>query len=51
MELREKDGTFTVVAALPGVEAKEVSVHVSAEDVVISAASDALVFGHEGRRT
>jgi HSP20 family protein len=39
VEPREKDGTFTVVAALPGVEAKDVSANVSAEDVVIKAAS------------
>jgi HSP20 family molecular chaperone IbpA len=39
LELREKDGTFRVVAALPGVEAKDVSVDVSAEDMVVKAAS------------
>jgi HSP20 family protein len=39
VELREKDGTFTVVAALPGVEAKDVGVDVSADDVVIKASS------------
>jgi HSP20 family protein len=38
VELREKNGTFTVVAALPGVEAKDVSVELSPEDVVIKAA-------------
>ena len=39
VELREKDGTYTVLAALPGVGAKDVDVHVSAEDVMIRAAS------------
>ena len=39
MELREKDGTFTVVAAVPGVEAKDVNVDVTAEDVVIKAST------------
>jgi HSP20 family molecular chaperone IbpA len=38
VDLQEKDGTFTIVAALPGVEAKDVSVDISPEDVVIKAA-------------
>ena len=39
VELRETDGTFTVVAALPGIETKDVSVDVLPEGVVIKAAS------------
>jgi len=39
VELRENNGTFTVVAALPGVEANDVSVDVSADGVVIKAAA------------
>ena len=39
VELREKDGMFTVVAALPGVEVRDVGVDVSDEDVVIKASS------------
>jgi HSP20 family protein len=39
VELREKDGTYTVLAALPGVEAKDVAVNVSSEDVMISTAA------------
>ena len=35
IELREKDGIFTVLAAVAGVEPKDVSVDVTAEDVVI----------------
>jgi HSP20 family protein len=38
VDLREKDGTFTIVAALPGVQAEDVRVDVSPEDVVIKAA-------------
>jgi HSP20 family molecular chaperone IbpA len=30
VELREKDGTFTVMAVVPGIEAKDVSVDVTA---------------------
>ena len=37
VELREKDGTFTVLAALAGVEPKDVSVDVTAQDMVIKA--------------
>lgn len=36
-ELREQDGTVTVLAALPGVEAKDIEVDVTPLDVVIKA--------------
>jgi HSP20 family molecular chaperone IbpA len=39
VELRETNGIFTVVAALPGVEAKDIGVDVSVEDVVIKGSS------------
>jgi len=39
LELREMNGIFTVVAALPGVEAKDLGVDVSVEDVVIKGSS------------
>lgn len=39
VELREKDGTFIVMAAVPGVEAKDVNVEITPEDVVIKAAA------------
>ncbi len=38
VEVREKDGAFTVTAALPGVDAKDISVDVTPNDVVIKAA-------------
>ncbi len=37
VELREKDGTFTVLAALAGVEPKDVIVDVTSQDLVIKA--------------
>ena len=37
VELREKDGTFVVKAAVPGVEAKDVNVEMTPEDLVIKA--------------
>jgi HSP20 family molecular chaperone IbpA len=40
VELREQDGTFTVVAALPGVAAKDITVDITPQDVVIQAASE-----------
>jgi len=39
VELREKDGTFFVKAAVPGIEAKDVNVEITAEDLVIKAAA------------
>jgi HSP20 family protein len=38
--LREKDGTFTVAAALPGVDAKEITVDITPQDVVIKAETE-----------
>ena len=49
VELREKGGMFTVVAALPGVEAKDVGVDVSDEDVVIKASSSYSCSDTKGR--
>lgn len=40
VELREKDGTFTIAAAIPGVEAKDITVDITPQDVVIQAASE-----------
>ncbi len=40
VELREKDGTFTISAALPGVEAKDIAVDITPADVVIQAATE-----------
>jgi HSP20 family protein len=38
VELREQDGVFTVAAALPGVDVKDITVDVTTQDVVIKAA-------------
>ena len=40
VELREKDGTFIVVAALPGVEAKDITIDITPQDVVIKAGTE-----------
>jgi Molecular chaperone (small heat shock protein) len=40
VELREQDGVFTLVAALPGVDAKDITVDVTPQDVVIKASSE-----------
>jgi HSP20 family protein len=40
VELREHDGTFTVAAALPGVDAKDITVDITPQDVVIKAATE-----------
>ena len=40
VELREQDGTFTVAAALPGVDAKDITVDITPEEVVIKAATE-----------
>ena len=40
VELSEKDGTFTVKAALPGVDAKDVSVDITTDGVVIKAETE-----------
>lgn len=37
VELRQNDGEFEVLAALPGIEAKEVEVQITPEDVLIKA--------------
>ena len=37
VELCEKDGTFTIAAALPGVDAKDITVDITPQDVVIQA--------------
>jgi len=38
VELRQQDGTFTVAAALPGVDAKDITVDITPQEVVIKAA-------------
>ena len=40
VEVREKDGTFTVAAALPGVDAKDITVDITPQDVVIKAETE-----------
>src|ERR1044071_7610979 len=40
VELREKNGAFTIAAALPGVDAKDIRVEISPKDVVIQAATE-----------
>ncbi len=40
VELREQDGTFTVAAAVPGVDAKDITVDITPQDVVIKAATE-----------
>jgi HSP20 family protein len=40
VELREKDGTFMVAAALPGVEAKDITVDITPQDIVIKATTE-----------
>jgi len=40
VELREQDGTFAVAVALPGVEAKDITVDITSQDVVIKAATE-----------
>jgi HSP20 family protein len=39
IELREREGVFTVAVALPGVDAKNISVDITPQDVVIKAAT------------
>ena len=40
VELREKDGAFIVAAALPGVDAKNIAVDITPQDVVIKATTE-----------
>src|SRR5689334_20080636 len=40
VELREKDGAFTIIAALPGVEPKDITVDIAPQDVVITASTE-----------
>jgi HSP20 family protein len=40
VELREQGGAFTVAAALPGVEAKDITVDITPQDVVIKATTE-----------
>lgn len=40
VELREQDGTFAVAAALPGVDAKDITVDITPQDVVIKATTE-----------
>ena len=40
IELREKDGTFTVAAALAGVDPKDVNVDITPQDLVIKAQTE-----------
>jgi HSP20 family protein len=49
VELREKNGTFTVVAALPGVDAKDITIDITPQDVVIKAATEHKHTNDKGR--
>jgi HSP20 family protein len=40
VELREQDGILTIAAALPGVDAKDITVDITPQDVVIKAATE-----------
>jgi HSP20 family protein len=40
VELREQNGVFTLAAALPGVEAKDITVEITPQDVVIKASAE-----------
>ncbi len=40
VELREEDGTFAVSAALPGIDAKDITIDITPQDVVIKAATE-----------
>lgn len=40
VELRERDGVFTITAALPGVEPKDITVDIAPQDVVITASAE-----------
>ncbi len=40
VELREQDGILTIAAALPGVDAKDITVDITSQDVVIKAATE-----------
>jgi HSP20 family protein len=40
VELREQNGAFTVEAALPGLEAKDITVDITPQDVVIKASTE-----------
>lgn len=40
VELREQDGIFTVAAALPGVQPKDITVDITPQDVMIKAATE-----------
>ena len=40
VELREQDGAFTIAAALPGVDAKDITVDITSQDVVIKASTE-----------
>ena len=40
VELRERDGAFALAAALPGVEAKDITVDITPQDVVIKATTE-----------
>ena len=40
VELREKDGTFTVAAALAGVDPKDINVDITPQDIVIKATTE-----------
>ena len=49
IELRERDGTFTVEAALPGVDPKDVNVDITPQDLVIKAETEHTHSKDEGR--
>lgn len=49
VELREKDGAFTVSAALAGVDPKDINVEIAPQDVVIRAEIDRSQSADEGK--
>ena len=40
VELREHDGTFAIAAAMPGMDAKDISVDITPQEIVIKAATE-----------
>jgi HSP20 family molecular chaperone IbpA len=49
VELREQDGTFMVAAALPGVDARDITVDITPQHVVIKAATEHTHTGDKGQ--
>jgi HSP20 family protein len=49
IELRELDGVFTLATALPGVEAKDITVDITPQDVAIKASTGRKQSSDKGR--